>query len=215
MIKIRGTWRALASAVIASVVLAEPGAANAGPLGKPSRPVLSVQDAVAYEGEGLLSFPITLDRPAPTALRIIAVPLRETARPVKDYRPGAVSTTIPAGATAGSLEVPIRDNRAVGPDVALTLRIAAAPGASLAKGTAIGTIRDDEPLTINLLHINDHHSNLQPVNNTLDLGSSGGPFSVPFGGFPRARPRPSPRTWLPRLERRWRPRRQTTSSSRT
>lgn len=185
MISIRAPWLALASALMAGVVLAAPGAADAAPPGQPSRPVLSVQDAVAYEGEGRLSFPITLDRPAPRALRVMAVPLRGTARPVKDYRPGAVSTTIPAGATEGSLEVRIRDNDIVGPDVTLTLRIAAAPGAIVAKGTAIGTIRDDEPLTINLLHINDHHSNLQQIRTTLDLGTSGGPFSAPIGGFPR------------------------------
>ncbi|RKT46525.1 bifunctional metallophosphatase/5'-nucleotidase [Thiocapsa rosea] len=185
MINIRAHWLALATVLIAGFALAAPGVSDARPPGKPSRPALSIQDAVAYEGEGLLSFPITLDRPAPWALRVVAVPLRGTARPVKDYGPGAVSTTIPVGATEGSLEVRIRDNEVVGPDVTLTLRIVAAPGAIVAKGTAIGTIRDDEPLTINLLHINDHHSNLQPVNNTLDLGSSGGSFSVPFGGFPR------------------------------
>jgi 5'-nucleotidase / UDP-sugar diphosphatase len=185
MISIRASWRALAIALIAGVVLALPGAANAGPPGKPDRPVLSVHDAVAYEGEGRLSFPITLDRPATRALQIIAVPLGNTARPFKDYRPGAVSTTIQAGAIEGSLEVRIRDNEAVGPDAILTLRIAAAPGAAVAKGRATGTIRDDEPLTINLLHINDHHSHLQPVSNRLDLGSSGGSFSVAFGGFPR------------------------------
>jgi 5'-nucleotidase len=96
-----------------------------------------------------------------------------------------VSTVIPAGATGGSLEVQIYNNNVVGPDVTFTLQIASAPGTTVAKGTAIGTIRDDDPLRVNLLHINDHHSNLQPVNNTLNLGTSGGAFTVPFGGFPR------------------------------
>jgi 5'-nucleotidase / UDP-sugar diphosphatase len=185
MIIIRAPWLALATALIAGMVLAVPGAANARLPGQPGLPFLSVQDAAAYEGEGRLSFPIKLDRPAPRDLRIIAVPLPDTARPVVDYRPGPVWTTVPAGATEGSLEVGIRDNRLVGPDVALTLGIAAAPGAIVAKGTAIGTIRDDEPLTIHLLHINDHHSNLQPISATLDLGTSGGPFTAAVGGFPR------------------------------
>jgi 5'-nucleotidase / UDP-sugar diphosphatase len=185
MISIRASWLALATALIAGVVLAVPGPANAGLPGKPSRPVLSIQDAVAYEGEGRLSFPITLDRPAPRALRLVAVALRDTAGPVLPYRPGVVSATIPAGATEGSLEVRIRDNKVVGPDVTLTLRIAAAFGATVAKGTAVGTIRDDEPLTINLLHINDHHSNLQPISTTLDLATSDDPFTAPIGGFPR------------------------------
>ncbi|UHD16047.1 hypothetical protein [Thiocapsa bogorovii] len=174
MIDIRAPLLALATAWIACVALAAPGAANAGLPGKPSRPVLSVQDAVAYEGEGLLSFPVILDRPAPRALRVIAVPLRDSAMPVRDYRPGAVLTTIPAGATEGSLGVRIRDDKVVGPDATLNLHIVAAPGVTVEKGRATGTIRDDEPLTINLLHINDHHSNLQPTSTTLDLGSSGG-----------------------------------------
>ena len=152
---------------------------------KPSNPALSVDDAVAYEGDGVLSFPLKLDGPAPKALRVNAVPLPGTARPGRNYRPGAVSTVIPAGAAGGILKVQIYDNNTVGPDVKFNLRITSAIGATVAKGTAIGVIRDDDPLTVNLLHINDHHSNLQPVNNTFNLGTSGGAFTVPFGGFPR------------------------------
>jgi 5'-nucleotidase len=153
--------------------------------GKPTNPTLSVGDAVAYEGDGLLTFHLTLDRPAPSALRVNAVPRPGSARPAKDYRPGAVSTVIPKGASEGTLRVRIYDDQVVGPDVSLTLQIASAPGTTVANRTATGTIRDDDPLTVNLLHINDHHSNLQPVNNTLNLGTSGGAFTVPFGGFPR------------------------------
>lgn len=43
----------------------------------------------------------------------------------------------------------------------------------------------ERPLTVTLLHINDHHSNLLPTNNSLNLGTTGGAFTVPFGGFPR------------------------------
>jgi 5'-nucleotidase len=169
------------------VAIATPFPAAAFPpgKGKPISPALSVGDAVAYEGDGVLVFPLTLGRPAPSALRVSAVPLPGTARPAKDYRPGAVSTVIPKGASEGTLRVRIYDDEAVGPDVSLTLKIASAPGATVAKRTATGTIRDDDPLTLNLVHINDHHSNLQPIGGSLNLGTSGGPFSVPFGGFPR------------------------------
>ncbi len=187
MLSIRASGLALVITLIACVILVAPRSTDANPPGwsKPVRPTLSVDDARAYEGDGVLVFPVTLDRPAPSALRVNAVPLPGTARPAKNYRPGAVSTVIPAGATGGILEVQIYDNHVVGPDVAFNLRIASAPGATMAKGTAIGTIRDDDPLRVNLLHINDHHSNLQPVNNALNLGTSGGTFTVPFGGFPR------------------------------
>jgi 5'-nucleotidase / UDP-sugar diphosphatase len=187
MLSIRASGLALVITLIACVAIVTPNSTDANPSGKgkPANPTLSVGDAIAYEGDGVLVFPLTLDRHAPTALRVNAVPLPGTAHPAKDYRPGAVSTVIPKGAREGTLMVQIYDNSVVGPDVTLTLRIASAPGATVAKGTATGTIRDDDPLTVNLLHINDHHSNLQPVNNTLNLGTSGGAFTVPFGGFPR------------------------------
>jgi len=187
MSRIRASALALTLALIGGAALVAPGSTDANPpgTGKPSSPILSVGDATAYEGDRRLSFPLELDGPAPKALSVNAVPLPGTAIPAKDYRPGAVSTVIPAGATRGAIEVRIYDNNVVGPDIALALRIASAPGATVAKRTATGTIRDDDPLTVNLLHINDHHSNLQPVNNTLNLGTSGGPFTVPFGGFPQ------------------------------
>jgi 5'-nucleotidase / UDP-sugar diphosphatase len=184
MLPIRLLWLALTTVLVAGVA-ALPAAAFPPGKGKPSNPTLSVGDAVAYEGDGRLSFPLTLDGPAPRALRVIAVPLPKTARPAKNYRPGAVSTVIPAGATGGTLEVRIYDNNVVGPDVTFNLRIASAPRATIATRTATGTIRDDDPLTVNLLHINDHHSNLQPANGSLNLGTSGGAFTIPFGGFPR------------------------------
>lgn len=184
---LRLRWLALATTVVVGAAIAAPLPASAFPPGKdkPGKPTLSVGDAVAYEGDGLLWFPLTLDGPAPGALRVIAVPLPGTARPAKNYRPGAVSALIPKGAREGTLRVRIYDDEVVGPDVSLTLKIASAPGAAVAKGRASGIIRDDDPLTVNLLHINDHHSNLQPVNNTLNLGTSGGAFTIPFGGFPR------------------------------
>jgi 5'-nucleotidase len=187
MPSIRASGLALVITLIACVAMIVPGSTDANPpgRGKPDSPTLSLGDARAYEGEGVLSFPLTLDRPAPSALRVNAAPLPGTARPAKDYRPGAISTVIPKGAQDGTLAVQIYDDQVVGPDVSLTLQIASAPGATIAKGTATGAIRDDDPLTVNLLHINDHHSNLQPVNNTLNLGTSGGAFTVPFGGFPR------------------------------
>jgi 5'-nucleotidase / UDP-sugar diphosphatase len=178
---------ALAATLIAGTVAvaALPADASQPQRGRPAVPNLSVGDATAYEGAGVLSFPVTLDAPAPSALRINAVPLPGTARPATDYRPGAVSTTIPKGATGGSINVVIYDDDVVGPDVSFTLRIGSAPGTRVVDRTATGTIRDDDPLTVNILHINDHHSNLEPANNSLNLGTSGGAFTVPFGGFPR------------------------------
>ncbi|MEY6431530.1 5'-nucleotidase C-terminal domain-containing protein [Thioalkalicoccus limnaeus] len=183
---IRTLWSAIGLALIATILVAVPAVSEANPPGQGrwGLPTLTVGDASAFESDGVIAFPLTLDRPAPRALRVMGVPLPKTAKPIKDFRPGAVSTLIPPGATRGTLEVTIHNTEGVGPDREFKL-LAAAPGAMLSQRTATGTIRDDDPLTIHLLHINDHHSNLQPTSNTLDLGTSGGAFSVPFGGFPR------------------------------
>ena len=41
----------------------------------------------------------------------------------------------------------------------------------------------DAPLTLNILHINDHHSNLEAYDQTLDIGGAETTFAL--GGFPR------------------------------
>lgn len=182
---------ALAATLIAGSIAVAAMPADAGPSerGKPGGVSLSVGDGTAFEADGLISFPVTLSGPAAKDLRINAVPLPGTARPAEDYRPGRVSTVIPRGATEGSLEVRIFDDGVVGPDLAFTLRIGSAPGVSVTDGTAVGTVRESSPFTVNLLHVNDHHSNLEPTNNRLDLGTSGptgsGAFTVAFGGFPQ------------------------------
>ncbi len=183
---------ALAATLLAGSVAAAALPADAGPQpqrGKPGGVSLSVDDGTAFESDGVISFPVALSGPAPRNLRIIAVPLPGSARPARDYRPGAVSTVIPRGATEGSLEVKIFDDDEIGDDLTFGLRIASAAGIKVSDGVAVGTILEDPELTVNLLHINDHHSNLDPANNSLDLGTNGptgsGPFTVAFGGFPR------------------------------
>ncbi len=182
---------ALAAALIAGsvAVAAMPADAGSPQRGKPGGITLSVGDGTAFESDGVVSFPVTLSKPAPRDLRIKAVPLPGSARPRQDYRPGSVSTVIPRGATQGTLEVTIFDDDEIGPDLTFRLRIWSAPRVRIADGKAVGTILEDPEVAINLLHINDHHSNLEPTNNSLNLGTSGptgsGPFTVGFGGFPQ------------------------------
>lgn len=49
----------------------------------------------------------------------------------------------------------------------------------------VGYIVEVGPVTVNMLHINDHHSHLEPTTNTIDFGAADGPVRVEFGGFPR------------------------------
>jgi 5'-nucleotidase / UDP-sugar diphosphatase len=188
--RLRGRIALAATLIAGSVaVAAMPADAGLSQRGTPGAVSLSVEDATAYESDGVISFPVTLSAPAAKDLRINAVPLPGTARPVQDYRPGRVSTVIPRGATEGLLEVTVFDDGEVGPDTSFTLRIGSAPGVRIVDGEAVGTIRESSPFTVNLLHVNDHHSNLEPTNNRLNLGTSGdtgiGAFTVPFGGFPQ------------------------------
>lgn len=178
---------ALAATLIAGTVVAAalPADASQPQRGKPAFPSLTVANASAVESDGVISFPITLSAPAKTAVRVVAVPLPGTARPKKDYRPGVVSTVIPKGTTTGTLKVRIIDNDVIDGDRSFRLWIGAAPHVKVTTRKAVGTILDDAPTTVNVLHINDHHSNLVPTNNTLNLGTSGGAFTAQFGGFPR------------------------------
>ncbi|HWL44876.1 MAG TPA: 5'-nucleotidase C-terminal domain-containing protein [Ilumatobacter sp.] len=43
----------------------------------------------------------------------------------------------------------------------------------------------EHPLTVNLLHINDHHSHLDAQSGSVDLGTSGGGFDYEMGGWGR------------------------------
>jgi 5'-nucleotidase/UDP-sugar diphosphatase len=42
-----------------------------------------------------------------------------------------------------------------------------------------------DPLTVNIIHVNDHHSHLLPNSGSVDLGTSGGEFDYEVGGWPR------------------------------
>jgi 5'-nucleotidase len=178
----RATGLATVTALVAGSVamLAAPAVAQTA-----SRPVVSVSAASANESVGAVTFPLALSAPAPRDLQVKAVPLPGTARP-GDYQPGSVSTVIPKGATSGELRVLVPNDDVASPTAWFTLRLGGTPGASVNVRDATGTIIDDDtPVPVNLVHINDHHSNLQPASNTLNLGTSGGAFTTRFGGFPQ------------------------------
>jgi 5'-nucleotidase/UDP-sugar diphosphatase len=155
--------------------------ASAAPARVPS---LTVADSWAYERNSIV-VPVTLDSPATRDIQVLGVPVRGTARPGVDYNRSIVRTVIPRGATTGQLIVQLTNDTVIEPDRSFTL-VVGALGVRVRDGLAALTIRDDDtPLTVNLLHINDHHSNLQPTTQSLNVGTAGGAFSVPYGGFPR------------------------------
>jgi 5'-nucleotidase/UDP-sugar diphosphatase len=69
------------------------------------------------------------------------------------------------------------------------LAVAAAAGAAfilpVAFTAAPAQAAPGDPLTLNVFHINDSHSKLQPGSGSVDLGTSGGEFDYELGGWPR------------------------------
>lgn len=147
-------------------------------------PKLSVSDASASEGDGAIEFEVTLDRAARWPVVATLLTSNGTAKRSSDFIDRWVAVRIPAGQTSATASVRLVDDDVAEPDETFRIRAAAVWGARKGDAKAIGTIVDDA-LTVNLLHMNDHHSNLQPRSARVDLGTSGGRFDYRLGGFPR------------------------------
>lgn len=68
------------------------------------------------------------------------------------------------------------------------LAVAAAAGAAFILPVAFSApaqAAPSDPLTLNIFHINDSHSKLQPGSGSVDLGTTGGEFDYELGGWPR------------------------------
>jgi 5'-nucleotidase/UDP-sugar diphosphatase len=179
-------FRARHLTVAAIALIGAVGATSPGAAAERTTPRLSVGDAWAWERDGSVSIPVTIDVPAPRDIRVSGTPVPRTARPGKHYRSGSVSTVIPKGSTTGTLSITIPNDTVIEPDRSFKVRVSANRGTKVVDGWSVATIRDDDtPLTVNLLHVNDHHSNLQPATQALNVGTAGGAFNVAYGGFPR------------------------------
>ncbi|GAA0817540.1 hypothetical protein Sya03_00610 [Spirilliplanes yamanashiensis] len=110
-----------------------------------STPALSVGDASAAEGAGVLRFPVTLSRPVDAALPVCGFTLGLSAVAFADFEPWAGCVTVPAGATSAVIEVTVRADARAERDERLSLVVAGlAAGVRLADPTATGTITDDD-----------------------------------------------------------------------
>ena len=174
-------------ALVAGVATVSATAGAAPASGGSGRPTMSIGDATAYEGDGTISFPVTLDRPAERGGAFaLGVTLPGSARANRDYEPQIVFVAFPRGATKSTIDVPLIDDDVEEGDEKFSVALLLAFGARLGDRTGTATIVDDDgPLTVNVLHVNDHHSHLQPDAAPLNLGTAGGPFNTTFGGFPR------------------------------
>lgn len=171
------TALAAAGCVAAGTVAAAPAQATH------RDPVISIADATASEGAGVMTFSITLDRAAP---RRVTGEVRFSSRSARfrsDFTTTERRFSIPRGATSTTVTARLVDDAVDEPDEAFAAELRRIDDARRGDTRAVGTITDDA-LEVNLLHVNDHHSNLAPVPTTANLGTSGGPLRYDAGGFP-------------------------------
>ena len=172
-----------AAALAAGAVVTAAGPVEAG---RNSRPSVSVSDATASEGDGSMTFEVSLDAPSRRAAVGIAFTQNRTAKARQDFQRTIRLVVIPAGHTSTTVTVPLIDDDVEEDDETFRLRVLPLFGARGGDTRGVGTIVDDDgPLTVNLIHINDHHSHLQEEDGELDLGTSVGEFEHVLGGFPR------------------------------
>lgn len=177
--------RAVAAALVAAGSIA---AASIAPIGSAQAtakraPSASIADATASEGDGAITFDITLDRPATQRVRGVVVFLSGSARFGSDFQTVLAPVTIPRGSRSTTVSAQLVDDAITEPDEHLSARLILFSGARLGDGRAAGLITDDA-LTVNLLHINDHHSNVAPALINANLGTAGGALRYDGGGFP-------------------------------
>ena len=112
-------------------------------------PALSVADASVEEGDTgtrQMTFTVSLDRPADSAVTATFSTADGTAVAPGDYEASSGTLSLAPGAVTASVEVTVNGDTTPEGDETLSLTIADAAGATIARATAVGTIVDDEPV---------------------------------------------------------------------
>jgi len=126
-------------------------------------PALSIGDAEVVEGEegqGSLRFEVSLDRPAEEEVFFDFVVRGESATAGEDFEPRGGSEEFLPGQQSIALLVEVFGDTEVEDDETLVLDILGADNATIAEGTAIGTIVDDDT--------NDDETEGAPTDDTND-----------------------------------------------
>jgi Tol biopolymer transport system component len=110
-----------------------------------SPPTVSVADASAIEGSEL-DFAVTLSAAAAGPVTVTASTAGGSAQSGTDFTATSEPVTIPAGSTAASFKVQTTQDALDEPDETMTVTLSGPSGATIADGTATGTIVDDDPL---------------------------------------------------------------------
>ncbi|HWB50586.1 MAG TPA: Calx-beta domain-containing protein [Stellaceae bacterium] len=117
------------------------------PTPPPALPSLSVADATVTEGNGGtqdLAFTVTLSAAAAGPVSVAYATADGTAAAGSDYTASDGTLTFAAGETAQTVHVRVAGDTAVEPNETLTLTLSSPGGATIAHGTATGTIVNDD-----------------------------------------------------------------------
>ncbi|MFG1424706.1 Calx-beta domain-containing protein [Roseixanthobacter glucoisosaccharinicivorans] len=123
-------------------------------------PALSIADLAVTEGNGEHShfvFTVTLDKPATGPVSVQYATANGTASAGADYVAGTGTVTFAAGETSKTVHVDIVGDTAVEGNETFSVTLSNPSGATIADGTAIGTILDDDsaPVMLPAISIGD------------------------------------------------------------
>ncbi|MBX9623640.1 MAG: cadherin-like domain-containing protein [Gemmataceae bacterium] len=115
--------------------------------GGPALPTLSIADVAVAEGNSgtrSATFTITLSAAAKGAVTVRYATADGTARAGSDYTAASGTVTFAAGQKSKTVGVTVRGDTAYEPDETFAVSLSAPSGATIARATATGTIRNDD-----------------------------------------------------------------------
>ena len=133
----------LGRAVATGTIIDDDGAGPA----PPPRPVLSIGDAQAAEGDAgdaALAFSVTLNRRATGTVTVDWATADGTAQAGTDYAAGSGTLTFNAGETSGTVSVLVSGDSVDEPNETLTVTLSNPSGATIGDDAGTGTIVDDD-----------------------------------------------------------------------
>ena len=142
-------------------------------------PAMSVLDSRASEEAGQIVFRIELDASSGRTVTVDWSTAPGTAKPGSDYRDASGTVVLPPGKRVGEVRVDVINDRRDEPDETFQLVLSGAGNAEIARGTATGTIDDDDDAAPVL---SAWLSRFGRTVTTQVAEAVGGRLNAPFGG---------------------------------
>jgi chitinase len=121
------------------------GAVNRQGAGVVGISIADRSQAEGNSGSSAMNFTVLLDKAVATAVTVSFVTLPGTATADEDYTTVSGTLTIPAGSTTGTIAVPVIGDATVEADETFRVQLSNPSGnAMIVRGTAVGTITDDD-----------------------------------------------------------------------